>query len=114
MDNKRSFTRRQLVYYLSIFDRETGELLGNLVDITPEGLMLMAKTALTAGMTYYLRIELPEMVGGVRHLDVDACAQWSRKGANPDYFDVGLKLLDSNGRDVDTIVRLIADYACPS
>ena len=37
MKNRRSEKRRHLIYYLQVFNSETDQFLGNLVDITPEG-----------------------------------------------------------------------------
>ena len=41
--------RRQLVYYLKLYDEESGELVGNVVDITTRGCKIISEEPLPAG-----------------------------------------------------------------
>jgi hypothetical protein len=44
MQEKRKLKRRHLIYYLRVFEKNTDTLLGYLVDITPEGIMIMSES----------------------------------------------------------------------
>jgi hypothetical protein len=44
MPEKRKLKRRQLIYYLRVLDRDSGALVGRLVDITTEGVMLLSES----------------------------------------------------------------------
>ena len=45
----RAYKRRHLIYYLEVYDDETGDLLGHLVDITLQGLKLTSKKEIMTG-----------------------------------------------------------------
>ena len=59
MDEKREIKRRHLIYYLRVFDRKTDQLLGHLVNITPQGIMLISEESLATDTTFQLRMKLP-------------------------------------------------------
>ena len=49
MEEKRKHKRVNLIYYLEIFDNTTDKHLGYLVDITPEGLMMISEEQMPSG-----------------------------------------------------------------
>jgi len=85
--------RRHLFYYLKVFDGATGRLLGHLVDVTQDGLMLLASQPLPTDSAYRLRLELPQELDGQHELLLDARAVWCRRDVNPDYYGVGFELV---------------------
>ena len=60
MQKQRELKRRHLFFYLEVYDVVTGELLGNLVDITTRGIKLVSKNQIPINKTYVLRMVLPE------------------------------------------------------
>ncbi len=48
LDEKRKFRRRQIIYYLRVFDQSTDQLLGHLVNITSEGAMIISENQIYA------------------------------------------------------------------
>jgi len=85
--------RRHLFYYLKVFDAQTGKLLGHLVDVTQEGLMLLADQPLDIGTPFRLRLQLPDELNGHADMVVEARSVWCRRDVNPDYFGIGFSLM---------------------
>ncbi len=110
MNEKRKLKRRHLIYYLRVFDRKTNEILGHLVDITPEGVMLISEDPLPLEKDYQLRMLLPDDLLGRKHLDFDARSLWSRADVNPDFYDTGFKLHGISPDDQDIVEFLISNF----
>ncbi len=108
--DRRRLKRSHLIYYLRVFNRLNGQVVGHLVDITAEGAMLIHDAAMPTGQRYELRMMLPADIFGRDHLDFDAESLWSKRDTNPDFYDTGFRLLNVEARDADVISRLIDEY----
>ncbi len=109
IENKRKVARRHLIYYLRVFNKETGELLGNLVDISTRGIMMVSDNPIQVGETYHLRMVLPETVDGTREIEFEAQSRWCKNDTNPDFFDTGFELIDPPMHFLDAVDKLIDD-----
>lgn len=110
MSEKRKFNRIHLIHYLRLFDRKTGNLIGNLVDLTSEGLQLISETPIDPGTVLHIRMEFPEEVDGERELHLNAEAVWCDHQLDPDLFSVGCKLIPVTPTKVTIIRDLISNY----
>ena len=59
-NDRRGIKRRHLIFHLRVFDRETGEKLGHVVDISAEGMMLVSESAIDVDRDYKLQMRLPD------------------------------------------------------
>jgi len=107
---RRKHKRRHIVFYSRVFDRNSGALLGHLMDITIEGLMLISDTPLPTGSTYHLRMDLPEDVMTKAYLSFDADCLWCRPDINPAFYNAGFRVLNMKQEDVDLIENMIDEY----
>ncbi len=108
---KRAQKRRNTLYYLEVFNLETAELLGRLVDITTEGMMLLCEKPLTPDTTYPCRMRLPSEILGRTNIIFDATCVWQRPAANDDFYEAGFKSLIADPGDIDAIEMLIQHFA---
>lgn len=108
--DKRIFKRRHLIYYLRVFNQQDQQLLGHLVDITPEGIMLMSEAPLPVEATYALRMDLPADTFGKDMVEFEARALWTRPDVNPSFHDTGFQLTQVAEADERIIKRLITEY----
>jgi len=106
----RKLQRRHLIYYLRVFEQDSGRLIGHLVDLTAEGMMLISETALATDKVYALRMELPGEVFAHEQFDFTARSVWCRPDVNPKFFDIGLTLLNVEARDITCIEDLMQHY----
>jgi len=107
MAERRKLKRRHLVYYLRVFERNTGKVLGNLVDITPEGIMIMSESPVETGEVFQLRMELQTELDDKEYLNFDARSVWCKKDVNADLYDTGFQLLNVTHKDFRSIETII-------
>lgn len=110
MEEKRRIKRRHLVFYLRVFDNISNELLGYLVDITPEGAMLISEQPLETDKEYELRMDLPTEIGRKSHLVFKARSLWNKPDINPSFYDTGFQIIDLADEDVGLINSLISFF----
>jgi len=108
-DNKRTVARRHLIYYLRVFDHATGKLVGNLVDISTKGIMVVSDNPIEPNTRYHLRMVLPDNLEGSKEVDFEAESRWCRNDANRDFYDTGFELLDPSMEFLDAVDRLVED-----
>ena len=105
--NKRKEPRKRLIYYLKVFDDESNELIGNLVDITLNGMMLISASPLPLNKAYKLKIILPHKIQDKEDFKIGAESLWSKNDINPVLFDSGLQFKDLNEQDKEIIEDLL-------
>ena len=104
---QRRMKRRHLIYYLEAIDRETGKLIGFLVDITTRGIMLMSKTPIETGKIFQLRILLKTDLSEKKYLNFDAKSKWCEKSINTEIYDTGFELINKDISDFREIEEVI-------
>jgi len=102
----RQLKRRHLIYYLEVFDNQTDELLGHLVDLNVKGMRLVSKTYIEPQKNYSLKMILPEGCSAEREVHFKATSKWCREDVNPDFFAVGFSApnLDNATRNIFMIL----------
>lgn len=111
--NKRDMKRQYLIYYLRVFNRNTGEVIGHVVDITQRGIMIMRDSPIEPGGRYSLRIRWRDNSGKLKIADFDAECRWCRPDVNPDFYGAGFAINPTNPTHSENIAHLIEDLAMP-
>lgn len=106
----RSLKRRHLIYYLRVFDRSSGELVGHLVDVTAQGMMLISEAPLPTEAELHLRMDLPPRLFESEVWEIRARSIWSRPDVNPSFWDTGLRFLGFTRRDELVVSDLVRYY----
>jgi hypothetical protein len=107
--NQRKVERRHLIYYLRVYNAKTGALLGNLVDISTRGIMLVSDNPLPVNEDVLLRMVLPDNVEGSREVEFEAVSRWCKNDINPDFFDTGFELTDPTSNFLEVVDKLVED-----
>ncbi|MHC1782711.1 MAG: PilZ domain-containing protein [Anaerolineaceae bacterium] len=110
MVEKRKYQRRHLIYYLRVFDRDTVNLIGHLVDITAEGVMVISENPIEVGKTFHMRMILPKEFFGKEQINFEAVSRWADKDINPSFYDTGFQLQDISEENIQIITQLIEDF----
>lgn len=113
MHERRIQERRNLIYYLEVFEQTSGRLLGRLVDITAEGMMLISDHQLPPMATFSLRMQLPQPEFEQTFFEFSAQSVWCRPDVNPNFFDTGFEFRDLTEADRQIIASLVAGYGFP-
>ena len=111
MDERRNLKRKYLVFFTRIFDRETGQLLGHLANLTAAGMMLISEAPLITGRVYRLHMDLAEEFFAKPHLDFEAQCVWCQpEDITPKFFDAGFRFVTITPEDIEIIEQIIQEY----
>lgn len=108
MSEKRKVTRRYLLYYTRVYDREGRQLLGNLVDITSSGAMILSNIPLPEGKIVHLRIELTEEVSEKPYLEISGQVRWHKPDIEPGMHNIGIEFLSTTEEQRQIIEKIVA------
>lgn len=107
MTKSRVLKRYHLIYYLEVYDLESGSLLGHLVDITTRGIKLISKAKIDINQTFIMKLMLPEGYFQEREIHFEARSLWSTNDINPDFFDTGFEVTSLSTEEKKIIHKLI-------
>jgi len=107
MQIRREHRRRNTPHLSMVFDADTDQVLGRLVDITSGGMMLVVNSAIERYKEFHVRIVLPTMVSDRTNLELRARAAWCKKDDNPDYYKAGFEFLDIREEDENLIYSVM-------
>lgn len=96
---KRKETRRRTIHFMKVYDQNSGELTGQLDNITSNGMRLLSAEPLEVGETYRFRIDLPESLPGDDTMTVMARAVWSKKELSFQFYDTGFAFVELSEKD---------------
>ena len=102
--------RTKLIYHLRVFDARRKRLLGHMVDITPEGLMLIGESPVATGKRFSLRMDLPRNLMEDTHLTFSAESKWCMKDQNGDFFSMGFLIVKITPEALAMVQRLAQDF----
>jgi len=110
MVDQRKTKRRYLLYYMRIYDAATRQQIGNLVDITPGGIMIVGEHQIPEGIIMHLRMELTSEVSEKTYLEFAARSKWSKPDVTPNMYNSGFEILDLEPEDVEIVQRIIDEF----
>ena len=110
MDDKRRTTRRYLLYYMRVYDVSTRQQIGNLVDITPRGIMIVSDRPIAEGQVSRLRMELTPEVAEKPFMEFSARSRWCQPDINPHMYNTGYEILELPPEDAKIILRIIDEF----
>ncbi|GBC60595.1 PilZ domain-containing protein [Desulfonema ishimotonii] len=109
--DKRTARRRNIIYYLKVFDSNTNLLLGQLVDITVNGMKLISEEPAEPGIRLMLKMILPEEMHRKECILFEAESLWCKRDINPSYYSIGFEFLDISEDDINIVKSLIYDFS---
>ncbi|MDF1613967.1 hypothetical protein [Desulfurivibrio dismutans] len=98
--------RNRLLAGLEVYDYDSGELLGHLVQISHRGLKLNCQRAMITARRFRMRIKLPQDHFAAPELHCTAVTRWSQPGGGGK-FQAGFTLTEPSTEILDTICQLI-------
>jgi|APSaa5957512622_1039677.scaffolds.fasta_scaffold143759_1 hypothetical protein len=115
---QRKLKRRNFIIDMRIIDRndfreDTEDLpeIGDLADITVEGIMLVSDEPIVEDKLYKMKVILPEDVEQDRYIDFDARAIRCKETIHENIYMTGLKIESLNDANKQKIRNLIDRYA---
>ncbi len=114
MRENRKFRRVNLAYRPSVYDAQSNELLGNIVDISAGGFKMIARKKMVQGKEYQLSIFLPESSSDRKRVDVKASVRWCGTGTDVESFSAGCYLLEIEPKDRLDLAALMFSHGSKS
>ena len=107
---QRSLNRHHLIYYLRVFDGISSRVVGHIVDISPQGIMLITDEPITVQEDYRLRMRFPGAGSEQEELIFDAVCRWCRQDDNPEFYIAGFQIQNLPEESANFIQGLIAEF----
>ena len=102
--------RTHLIYRLRVFDEKTGNLMGHMTDLTPEGMHLIGEKQVKPKKEFTLRMDLPRNVMESGHLSFDAVSKWCRRDTSGDFYAMGFQIKSISPEGLAVVRTLIRDF----
>ncbi len=106
---RRRRQRRHLIFYLRVYDRENGGVLGFLGDISLDGAMLVSEEPIPVGRAYQLEIVWQDENGRKRRIAFRAVSRWCNNDVNPNFYDTGFQFSDTAPEALTSIRDVIEE-----
>jgi PilZ domain len=108
MPDRRKIKRRYLMYYSRVYVAEN--LIGHLVDITPQGAMLISEKPVETDKIVKLRMELSADVTDRPFMEFIAKSLWCRPDIDPNFYNTGFELLGVSQSEIEIIEKIVEAY----
>ena len=108
MKKNRRYKRTDLIYYLTVFDRNTDNLIGYLGDISSGGTMVLSEEPLETNTTYQLKIEISSVLNKSEQIELDVRCVRIEHDRNLDFFNCVLEFLKIEHENIEKL-REMAD-----
>ena len=111
MPERRHTPRRKFSFYMRVFDDDTQQSVGHLVDIGAIGLRLETPAPLPLAKEYHLYMELTPDVSNKLFMFVTARSKWCKPDEiMPNLYHVGFEIVEMQPEDAEIYQRLIETY----
>lgn len=88
--DKRMESRRNLLYYVNVYDQETSEYVGLILDVSSGGVLVSGVMPLKQGVVYKFGLVDTTDVSAPSQIGFEARACWCRK-CGENFYDTGFK-----------------------
>ena len=106
----RSIDNQQLFDYLLIYNRNTMRVMGSIGNISHNGLMLISSVPVLVDSIYSMRIILPNKeTAQAQYVDFGVRCHWCKPDINPNFFDSGYSIIESDQHLVE-LIHLLKHY----
>ncbi len=110
MLERRKVRRRNSFYYLEVFEEETKNFVGRLIDITADGMMLESEKPIEVKKGYRLSMELPNSFLRKSKIIFDAKSVWCRKEDDFETYKAGFQLQNLDTKVEKQVNRLVEKF----
>ncbi len=111
MQERRKLKRRNLSYYMPVIDPKTEQIIGHLVDISPQGLMMDSQQEFVQGKDSLLRLNVTADVSDKNHIEFIGRTKWCRPDVvEPYLYDIGFEIIRISQQDMEVIRKIVEKY----
>jgi c-di-GMP-binding flagellar brake protein YcgR len=109
-NERRREKRKYLLYYTRVFDTQSHMQVGNLVDITARGAMLITHNPIPMDVNFNLKLELSDEVSDQPFMEISAQSLWCHADIDPALFNSGFKFLEVSPKNAQIIKTIVETF----
>ena len=110
-NEKRKLPRRNFSYYMRVLKKDTGELIGQIIDISTGGFKLESSKPIPSNVQMELCIDQVNQISPRSYIVFSARTRWcDRDPYDPTIYNVGFQLVDMTPADYDVFVTMFNTY----
>jgi hypothetical protein len=98
------------LYFVRVYDAATRQQIGNLVDITPQGAMIVSQDSISAGQAIKLRLELTADIADKPYLEFPTRSIWCHPDLDPTLYNIGFEILELTPEDSSIVHKIIETF----
>ncbi|HUH36304.1 MAG TPA: PilZ domain-containing protein [Spongiibacteraceae bacterium] len=110
-DDHRRRERAEPAGNIAVLDSINGGVLGELINISVDGLMLMTAREIATQSILQLSLQLPAPLLGSGTIELGADCLWCRKAEDQQHYWAGFQIIDASDEAVRQIETLIQQHA---
>ena len=110
MSNKRKLARKIANIVLEISDHNTGSHMGQVVNITTEGLLLISIEPIAVDGIFQMDMHTGESIDGVESINFGATALWSSPARQAGSYWTGFHIIDISPETSSIIEQIIKSW----
>lgn len=95
---------------MRVYDSNSHQQIGNLVDITSKGIMGVSEHPLPKGETTRLRLESSNEVAEKPFMEFSAINKWCEQDIIPNTYNTGFEILDLTEEDAGIIGQIVQEF----
>lgn len=107
---RRAQERKELNQPITVQDIINNRPIGELVNISANGLMLITEEHIETNSIFQLSLRMPNEINGHSNLDVGVDCLWCRKVDNFNRYWAGFQVIDASDETNEIIQLLIENY----
>jgi len=95
---------------MNVFDTKKGGIIGQLVDVTTDGIKLSAEKPVDVGAVFKLKMVLPD--GAEKNVEIQfkAICIWCEREYDSKSWQIGFKFTDISSKEIALIEKSLAAY----
>lgn len=113
MNENRTDDRTACNTYVAVINIVTGGVVGQLVNISSSGLMLMSNNVWPENHLFQLQLQLPGAVSGQHTISLGTESLWYQQVPGVEQFWVGFQIIDITPADRAIVQELITQWKEP-
>ena len=108
--SERRKARRFSVVELDIFDNKTDEYIGQMINLSVGGLLILGAEPLETGKVYHIKIPFDETVNGQVNFDIETKCVWCTNAIGFPRYSIGLQFMDDSPVHYTFIKKMIDTF----
>jgi len=110
MTNTRSNERRYTTDYLVVYDSETDNPIGRILNLSETGLKMITDEKIEVGSNREVRLKLPDFIKGCRETILEIECRWCKFNKRNDWYECGFTLENLSDFNLKIIRELLYEW----